>query len=111
MYTMFCASLRNLLNDFGNKEDVRIRCMLPYTLLLRENIQSDESLKQNHLYEKLQDYLAFFDENRQKYPQFQAFLWTLESRGITSKRTHAASLEEISQQLKIFDDILHLAYW
>ncbi len=41
----------------------------------------------------------------------QAFLWTLDSRGIKAKKYNIADEEELKEQIKLINSFLKLTYW
>ena len=70
-----------------------------------------EKAKDSMLYRQVKDLLYYMTNNIEKYPKFEAFLWTLESRGITAEYYGVASQEDLEEQTKLVSMILNLAYW
>ncbi len=46
-----------------------------------------------------------------QYPSTQAFLWTLESRGITGHFTGTASADALAEMSRLVVMLLKLTYW
>jgi len=113
MYRIVCESYKNYMSDFlpSNTGDYRYKVMLPFRLILDPSLYENEDLKNSLDYKKLEDFLWTARQNIDKYPSFKSILWSLESRGIIGKNHGVLSDEEFSEQVKIINMFLNLAYW
>jgi hypothetical protein len=101
------------MNDFTqcDKDNFRYKIMLPFKLLLDLEQYRKEKEKTTLTYKKLEHFIWAIKESIEDYPNFKAFLWTLESRGIKGKYYGVLTEEELKEQMKILNMFLRLAYW
>lgn len=55
--------------------------------------------------------IFYFHSSLDRYPKLKAFLWTLESRGISGFFYGVVPLEELEEQTKLVNMFLNLLYW
>lgn len=110
MYRIFCESYQNFLNSF-NENSYRLEVSKPLELIVDTNRYKEEEEKQSDLYKKICDLIYFMEENAERFPKLKAFLWTLSSRNIKSKKYNVAQTEELEEQTKLVNSFLKLAYW
>lgn len=110
MYRVFCESYANLINSL-EKDSVRYNTMLPVSLLTEPQRYYSESAKCSFIYKRVSDLLFYMQKSTINYPKLKAFLWKLESRGISPKLYSVSSEEEIYEQIKGVNSILNLMYW
>lgn len=110
MYRVFCESYENFVKSF-NEDNYRLRVARPFELIVDVEKYNNEKNKQSEIYKKTCDLIYFLKENIKRFPKAKAFLWTLESRNITSKLYNASNKEELEEQAKIVNSFLKLAYW
>ena len=114
MYRIFCESFNNYIKEFeqtGAMDEYRYLIALPIKLIIDLEMYETEKTKDSLLYRQVRDLLWFMTNNINKYPKFEAFLWTLESRRITAKYYGVVSQEDLEEQAKLVNMILNLAYW
>ncbi|NLC69434.1 MAG: hypothetical protein GX754_11780 [Clostridiaceae bacterium] len=113
MYRIICESYKNFINDFlpNKTSDYRYKIMQPFRLILDESLYLEEKKKNSADFMKLEDFLYRVKQNIEKYPEFKSFLWSLESRNILGRNYGVLSSREFSEQLKILQMFLKLAYW
>ncbi|KUO76248.1 MAG: hypothetical protein APF77_24130 [Clostridia bacterium BRH_c25] len=114
MYRIFCESLRNYIKEFEQADAVNeYRCLiaLPLKLIADLEMYNAEKAKASMLYRQVRDLLHYMKNNIEKYPKFEAFLWTLESRDITAEYYGVSSKEDLEEQAKLVNMILNLVYW
>jgi hypothetical protein len=51
------------------------------------------------------------EKSKEQYPRFNAFLWTIESRGMVGKHYGIVSPEDLQEQAKLINMFLKLVYW
>lgn len=110
MYRIFCESYQNFVDSF-NEDNARLRIAKPLELIVNVEKYKDEKQKESEIYKKLSDLIYFMKNNIKEFPKIKAFLWTLESRDITPKRYNIANNEELTEQTKLVNSFLKLAYW
>jgi hypothetical protein len=110
MYRIFCESYGNYMKDF-NHNDTRLKNPVELELISDEVQFKNERAKNSLKYKKTCDLLYCALQNIDKYPRFQAFLWTIESRGMLPEYFGVSDKETMEEQLKIINSFLHLAYW
>ncbi|MCQ1529135.1 hypothetical protein [Lutispora saccharofermentans] len=113
MYRIVCESYKKYMNDFipNGTGDYRYQVMLPFRLILDPSLYENEKLKSSLDYKKLEDFLWVVGQNKDNYPNLKSMLWSLESRGIIGKNHGVLSDAEFSEQVKIINMFLKLAYW
>ncbi|MHB1394167.1 MAG: hypothetical protein ACYCYE_14070 [Clostridia bacterium] len=114
MYRIFCESLKNYTKEFehaGTVDEYRYLIALPLKLIIDLEMYKTEQAKESILYRQVRDILWFMTNNTNKYPKFEAFLWTFEARRITAKYYGVVSQEDLEEQAKLVNMILNLAYW
>lgn len=114
MYRIFCESLNNYIKEFEKASamnEYRYLIALPLKLITDLEVYNIEKAKESMIYRQVGDLLYYMENNFEKYPKFEAFLWTLEPRGITSKYYGVVSQEDLEEQAKLVNMILNLAYW
>ena len=110
MYRIFCESYRNFVKSF-NEENARLRISKPLELIVDVNKYKEEEEKESEMYKKVCDLIYFMENNINKFPKLKAFLWTLESRNMKSKKYNISNTEELEEQVKLVNSFLKLAYW
>ena len=114
MYRIFCESYSNYIGQYNNKiyqDEYRYKIAKPLELLkdLHKYFKAKEA---NTLeYQQLSDLIAYMEANINQYPKFEAFLWTLEARGIKGKYFGIVPEEELAEQAKLVNMFLNLLYW
>lgn len=113
MYRIVCESYINYMNDFDEKDrdNFCYQVMVPFGLLLDLDQYQREKERETLNYKKLEDFIWFIRKSIKNYPNFETFLWTLESRGIEGKYYGVLKEEELEEQIKITNMFLKLAYW
>ena len=114
MYRIFCESFKNYIKEFEQAEAVceyRYLIALPLKLITDLDMYNAEKAKDSMLYRQVRDLLYYMEGNIEKYPKFEAFLWTLESRGITAGYYGLVSQDDLEEQAKLVNMILNLVYW
>lgn len=110
MYRVFCESYRNYIAE-NNSDDYRSKIAEPFALIVDFDRFSIEKENETHLYKRLCDLLYFMEQNKEKYPRFNAFLWTIESREMVGKYYGIVSPEDLYEQAKLINMFLKLVYW
>ena len=110
MYRMFCESYQNYISQ-NNTNDYRSKIAKPLGLIADADLYNREKDCESDLYKCLSDLLLFMKQNTAQFPRFKAFLWTIESRGMTGKSYGAANESDIIEQAKLINSILKLVYW
>ena len=59
----------------------------------------------------MSDLLFHMEQNMVEYPAVKAFLWTLESRGMSGKPYGIVSGSDLNEQVKLVIMLLKLMYW
>jgi hypothetical protein len=114
MYRIFCESFRNYIKEFekaGALNEYRYLIALPLKLIADVEMYQAEKSKESMLYRQVGDLLYYMTNNTHKYPKFEAFFWTLESRGIIAEYHGIVSQEDLEEQTKLVNMILNLVYW
>lgn len=113
MYRIFCESYYNYVKDFKEKsiDEFRYKVIEPFELIVDLEKYNIEKKEETLRYKKLEDFIWLIKKSIDKYPNFKAFLWTLESRGINGKCYEVLKEEELKEQIKIINMFLRLAYW
>lgn len=107
MYRIFCESYDNYTTQ-NSGSDYRSKLVNPFALIVDSSRYEAEKRNKTHLYKQLSDLLYFMEQNINKYPRFDAFLWTIESRGMTGKHYGVASQEDLYEQAKLANMFLKL---
>ena len=110
MYRIFCESYENFLKTF-EEENYRLNISKPLELIANTDKFIEEKRKQSELYIKLCNLLVYMKDNTDRFPKFKAFLWTLKSRNIVSKKYKNENIDELEEQAKLVNSFLKLAYW
>ena len=110
MYRIFCESYINFKNDFEHN-DSRLRTAEPFKLLT--DVEKFKVEKENRTaeYKKLCDLLYYANQNIDRYPRLEAFLWTIESREMMPEYFGEAEIHDMEEQIKLINSFLKLAYW
>jgi chemotaxis methyl-accepting protein methylase len=87
--------------DNMKREEYRNSIALPLALLCDEARYAAEKESETKLYRQLSDLLFHMEQNVAKYPAIKAFLWTLESRGISGTSYGAAMNKDIEEVIRI----------
>ncbi|MEA4846856.1 MAG: hypothetical protein VB106_06440 [Clostridiaceae bacterium] len=114
MYRIFCESLKKYMKEFeeaGAVNEYRYLTAFPLKLIADLELYNTEKAKDSMLYKQVRDLLYYMGNNINEYPRFEAFLWTLESRGMTAELYGIASQEDLEEQAKLVNMILNLVYW
>ncbi len=114
MYRIFCESLKNYMAGFTDDEArkaYRNRIAMPLVLLCDATRYSWEKESETNLYKQVSDLLFHLEQNAADYPAAKAFLWTLESRGMTGLSYGTVSREDLNEQVKLVVMLLKLMYW
>lgn len=110
MYRIFCESYKNYIKSF-DEENYRLKVAEPFSLIVNIKKFEKEKELESTIYKKLCDLLSFIKENEKDFPKLKAFLWTIESRGMISKKYNIAEKQELEEQAKLINSFLKLAYW
>lgn len=110
MYRIFCESYRNYIESFTD-ENYRLKIAKDFELLTNMKKYREEQLKQSTSYKKISDLINYMTKNINRFPRLKAFLWTLQSRKIVSKKFGVATEEDLEEQTKLINSFLKLAYW
>ena len=132
MYRIFCESHRNLMRQLsggdgepvgasrnggnggvsGNGgENARLQAARTLGLLCDEESFYREREENTEVYRTVADLLHYLSTHEAQYPAAQAFLWTLESRGITGTQTDTATEETLVEMSRLVVMLLKLTYW
>jgi hypothetical protein len=138
MYRIFCDSYKNYMDlfpddakevesrdipddvkkvesrdipDDAKKATYRHGMAMPLTLLCDVARYAAEKESETELYKQLSDLLYFMEQNLAEYPVLKAFLWTLESRGMSGKSYGMVSSIDLNEQVKLVVMLLRLMYW
>lgn len=132
MYRIFCESHRNLMRQLsggegepvgasGNGENgepvgdsgknARLQAARTLGLLCDEESFCREREDNTEVYRMVADLLQYLSTHQEQYPAAQAFLWTLESRGITGTQTDTATEETLVEMSRLVVMLLKLIYW
>lgn len=112
MYRIVCESLERFKSDFENREDQsRYKCMIPLELITDVNFYKSEKNQESLKYKKLSDFLWRVEEAQDRYPEFSALLWTLESRGMVGRKYDVLNEDDFSEMVKTVRMFFKLSYW
>jgi hypothetical protein len=114
MYRIFCESYKNYIGMFTDdmkREEYRYVIALPLALLCDEARYAAEKESETKLYRQLSDLLFHMEQNTATYPAIKAFLWTLESRGISGTSYGIVTGAFLDEQVKLVIMLLKLMYW
>lgn len=114
MYRIFCESYQNYINQYEQgmqADEYRFVIGKPMKLISDPQTYFMEMQRQSDIYKQLSDLLAYIENNRDRYPKFMAFLWTLESRGIKGEYFGITPLKDMEEQVKLMTLFLDLLYW
>lgn len=113
MYRIFCESYKGFLRDFegAHANEYRYEIAKPLELITEIDLYNREKEAGSQLYKQLSDLLVYMGENIERYPKFEAFLWTLESRGIIGVYHGITDTQKLEEQAKLINMFLNLAYW
>ena len=110
MYRVFCESYNNYIAQ-NNSDDYRSKIAEPLALIVDPDKFNDAKENETNLYKRLCDLLYFMEKSKEQYPRFNAFLWTIESRGMVGKHYGIVSPEDLQEQAKLINMFLKLVYW
>ena len=110
MYRIFCESYENFKKSM-DKDSYRVKISEPFELIVDISRYNNEKKEESRLYKKLCDLITFMKENINRFPKLKAFLWTIDSRNIKSKKYNITTQEELEEQTKLVNSFLKLAYW
>lgn len=114
MYRIFCESYRNYVRTYeqaGELKAYRYLIAKPLALVVDLEKYQREKAQNSIYYKQLMDLLYHMGESIEKYPKLQAFLWTLESRGMIGKYYGTVKPEDLEEQVKLVNMFLNLVYW
>ena len=114
MYDMFCSSVHHLirsLTDADGKENARLELARMLELLADPALYREEAGRETHRYLVLCDTLFHLSAHQARYPSTGAFLWTLESRGMTGQRYGIATQSQLDELARLIVMILKMQYW
>ena len=110
MYRIFCESYENFLKTF-DEDNYRLNISRPLELISNMELLKKEKKLESEIYKKLCDLISYMQENIKRFPNFKAFLWTINSRNINGKKYNISSNEELEEQAKLVNSFLKLSYW
>jgi len=113
MYRIFCESYRSFIKDFEGiaSNEYRYEMSRPLKLITDPELYRKEKAVGSFMFKQISDLLYFMACNKEKYPKFKAFLWTLESREIKGAYYGVTDMLTLEEQAKLVDMFLNLAYW
>lgn len=114
MYRIFCESHTNLMHHLGGAaggQHARLEAAEWLALLCDAERFHREREANTEAYRTVADLLHCLSRHPDQYPSTQAFLWTLESRGITGHFTGTASGEALAEMSRLVVMLLKLSYW
>ncbi len=114
MYRIFCESYKNLIRSLSGEEgetNSRLQAIEPLALLCDAERFHKEREANTRSYQVTADLLHYLSINKTRFAVAQAFLWTLESRGITGCHTGVATEEALSELARYVVMLLKLTYW
>ena len=113
MYRVFCQSYENYINQFigSGKAESRYMTALPLKLLTDPKEFKEQSLNVSTNFKRASDLLFYLQTQTEQYPKLKAFLWTLESRGMTGLEYGISKSEDMEEQTKLINMFLSLLYW
>ena len=110
MYRIICESYQNYIKNF-NESDARYGASEPLSLITDVNKFNEERDKNSNAYQNLCDTLYYASQNVDKYPQMEAFLWTVASRGMTPIYCGVTDAAVLDEQVCLINSFLKLTYW
>lgn len=110
MYRVFCESFDNFKKTFDDN-NYRLEVTKPIELIVDINKYIEEKNKNSIIYKQLCDLIDYMKKNTSRFPNLKAFIWTLSSRNLDSKKYGIAKKEDLEEQVKIINSFLKLAYW
>lgn len=114
MYRIFCESYQNYINQYKqemHKREYRYIIAKPMELISNPQAYFLEKRRRSDIYMQLSDLLTYIENNLDRYPEFKAFLWTLESRGIKGEYFGITHLKDLEEQVKLMKMFFDLSYW
>ena len=110
MYRIFCESYANYIKQ-NSGDDYRSKMAQPLGLLADPGMYNSEKETETERFKHVSDLLFFMEQNKERFPRFGAFLWTIESRGMSAKHYGIADEKHMLEQARLVNSILKLAYW
>lgn len=112
MYRMFCESYKNYRDSFYDSKD-SYRYKIKECLSLISDIEEyrRHKMQDSTNYKKLCDLLYHMERQKDLYPRFKAFLWTIEYKGIKGEPYNILEESEIQELIKIVNMFLKMLYW
>ena len=110
MYRIFCENFINYKKQ-NTDSGYRSTIVRPFDLIVNLELFNREKKEETILYKKLCDILYYMEQNTEKFPRFQAFLWTLESRGMVSRCYGNIPENDLIELGEIVSMFLKLLYW
>ncbi len=110
MYRIFCESYKNYIKSFKD-DNYRYRIANPLGIIADVKKYQEEKKKDSKEYKQVSDLIYFMEINIERFPKLKAFLWTLSSRDMNSKKYNISKAEDLEEQIKLVNSFLKLAYW
>lgn len=114
MYRVFCESYKNYIMQYdmiSQKDEHRYKIVEPFDLICNTDRYKCEQTQGSLLFKQLSDLLFYMENNLDRYPKMNAFLWTLEARGMKGQYYGAVMESDLEEQMKLANMFLNLLYW